>query len=173
LLFPASAAGSLVVKDGKVRGSTLIGESITEWDKHPEYFWGRPSGASSDATTKITYSSGSNYGPSNGALVDEVKARVEVLRKSGVTGPIPSDLVTKSASGLDPHLSLAGIEIQVPRVAQSRGLPGDEVRTLVREHAEGSTLGFLGEPRVNVLTLNLALDAKAKPQGEVQASELK
>src|SRR5689334_2728377 len=110
LLFPGDAAGNLIVKDGKVLGSALIGQSIMEWDKHPEYFWGRPSGASSDATTKITYSSGSNYGPSNAALIDEVKARVEVLRKSGVTGPIPSDLVTKSASGLDPYLSLAGTE---------------------------------------------------------------
>ena len=161
LLFKERANGSLVKRDGKVVGSSLIGQTIAEGAAHPEYLWGRPSGASNDASTNVTDSSGSNYGPLNASLDDEVKARVEVLRASGVTGPIPVDLVTKSASGLDPHISPAAAAIQVPRIAKVRGIPEDVVRALIRDDTEGRTLGFLGERRVNVLLVNLALDAKA------------
>ena len=160
LFFKDKANGSLVTnKDGKVVGSSLIGQSISDWAAHPDYFWGRPSAASNDASG-LTISSGSNYGPTNAALADEVKARVELLRASGVTGPIPADLVTKSASGLDPHLSPAAIEIQIPRVAAARGATVDAVKMLVSAATEDSTYGLFGEPRVNVLMLNLALDAK-------------
>ena len=114
-----------------------------------------------DAATGITYSSGSNYGPSSGVLLDEVKARVAILRASGVSAEIPVDLVTKSASGLDPHLSPAAIEVQVPRIAAIRGLPASKVRELVAAHTEQSSFGFVGEPRVNVLLLNLDLDQRA------------
>lgn len=161
LLFKGKANGSLVTRNGAVVGSSLIGQTLSDDAAHPEYLWGRPSGASNDATLGVTYSSGSNYGPLNASLEDEVKARVEVLRATGVTGPIPVDLVTKSASGLDPHVSLAAADIQVPRVAKARNLPEDAVRALIRDNTEGQTLGLLGEPRVNVLLVNLALDAKA------------
>jgi K+-transporting ATPase ATPase C chain len=161
IFFKEKANGSLVTKNGKVVGSTLIGQSIADWAANPQYFWGRPSAASNDATTGITYSSGSNYGPTNPALADEVKARIEILRASGVTGPIPADLVTKSASGLDPHLSPRAVEIQIPRVAATRGISIDVVRSLVAASTEPSTYGLFGEPRVNVLKLNLALDEKA------------
>ena len=161
LLFSRQANGSVVTQDGKVRGSALIGQTFTDPTQWPEYFWGRPSGASVDAATSVTYSSGSNYGPLNPALQDEVKARVDALRATGVTGPIPIDLVTKSGSGLDPHVSPAAADVQVPRVAKARGLSEPDVRALVAQATEGSTFGFLGEPRVNVLLLNLALDARA------------
>lgn len=160
-LFKEQANGSLVVKDGKVLGSSLIGQSVADWASHPEYVWGRASAASNDAATTITYSSGSNYGPMNGALLDEVKARVALLRASGVSGDIPADLVTKSASGLDPHISPASAALQVPRIAKTRQLSESAVRELIANHTEPSALGFMGEPRVNVLLVNLDLDAQA------------
>lgn len=160
LAFPREANGSLVVQNGMVRGSELLGQTFADPSAYPEYFWGRPSAASADANSGVTGSSGSNYGPLNPALKDEVEARVKALRDTGVTGPIPIDLVTKSASGLDPHISPAAADIQVPRIAKARGLAEAEVRSLVQANTEGSTLGFIGEPRINVLKLNLALDAK-------------
>ncbi len=160
-LFPRQAGGSLVVEGGRVRGSSLLGQTFADNAAHPEYFWGRPSAASPDGATGVTYSSGSNHGPSNPALHDEVRARVAALRATGVTGPIPVDLVTKSASGLDPHVSPAAAEVQVPRVARARGMAEAELRALVAAHTEGPTLAVLGEARVNVLELNLALDARA------------
>ena len=161
VLFADKANGSLVVRDGKVRGSEIIGQSVADWAAHPEYLWGRASAASNDAATGITYSSGSNYGPMNGALLDEVKARVALLQGSGVTGPIPGDLVTKSASGLDPHISPASAEVQVARLARTRKVSEAKVRETISSHTEQSTLGFMGEPRVNVLLVNLDLDALA------------
>lgn len=158
-LFPRQANGSLIEEGGRVRGSALIGQTFADNAAHPEYFWGRPSAASVDGATGVTYSSGSNYGPLHPSLRDEVRARVAALRATGVTGPIPVDLVTKSASGLDPHISPAAAEVQVPRVARARSMPEARVRSLVAAHTEGSTLAVLGEPRVNVLALNLALDA--------------
>ncbi len=157
--FPRQANGSLIEQGGRVRGSSLLGQTFADNAAHPEYFWGRPSGASVDSATGVVYSSGSNYGPLNPALHDEVRARVEALRATGVTGPIPVDLVTKSGSGLDPHVSPAAALIQVPRVARARSMSEAAVRALVAAHTAGSTLGLLGEPRVNVLELNLALDA--------------
>jgi len=161
VLFREQANGSLVLKGDKVVGSAIIGQSVSDWAAHPEYVWGRPSAASNDAATNITYSSGSNYGPMNAALLDEVKARVALLRASGVSGTIPADLVTKSASGLDPHISPAAAELQVPRIASTRKIAESKVEALIASHTEPSTLGFLGEPRVNVLLLNLDLDAQA------------
>jgi K+-transporting ATPase ATPase C chain len=162
VLFKHQADGSLIEEGGKVQGSTLIGQTLDRPMEHLEYFWGRPSAASVDSATGVLVSGGSNYGPLNPSLADDVKQRVAMLRATGVTGTIPVDLVTKSGSGLDPHISVAAAEIQIPRVAKARRLSEDDVRALVREHTEGSTLGFLGEPRVNVLELNLALDAKKK-----------
>jgi K+-transporting ATPase ATPase C chain len=165
VLFKDQANGSLLVQGGKLRGSSLIGQSIADWAAHPEYLWGRASAASNDAATGITYSSGSNYGPLNGALLDEVKARVALLRSSGVTGNIPVDLVTKSASGLDPHVSPASAELQIARIANARKFPESRVRDLIAKHTEQSTLGLLGEPRVNVLLVNLDLDQQAPYTG--------
>ncbi len=161
VLFREQANGSLLERNGKVVGSALIGQSVADWAAHPEYLWGRASAASNDAATGITYSSGSNYGPLNSALLDEVKARVALLRASGVNGPIPADLVTKSASGLDPHVSPASAELQVPRIANTRKVAESKVRELIASHTEPSSLGFLGEPRVNVLLVNLDLDSRA------------
>jgi potassium-transporting ATPase KdpC subunit len=161
VLFRDQANGSLVVRDGKVLGSAIIGQSVADWAAHPEYVWGRPSSASNDSSTNITYSSGSNYGPMNPTLLDEVKARVALLTASGVKGAIPADLVTKSASGLDPHISPAAAEIQVSRIADTRKVTETKVRELISNHTEQSSLGFLGEPRVNVLLVNLDLDAQA------------
>jgi K+-transporting ATPase ATPase C chain len=160
-LFKDQANGSLVMQNGKVVGSSIIGQSVADWAAHPEYVWGRPSAASNDAATNITYSSGSNYGPMNGAFLDEVKARVALLRGSGVNGPIPADLVTKSASGLDPHISPAAAALQVPRIASTRRIAETKVQELIASHTEQSTLAFMGEPRVNVLLVNLDLDAQA------------
>jgi K+-transporting ATPase ATPase C chain len=159
-MFPSQANGSLLVQNGVTRGSSLIGQTFGDNAAWPEYFWGRPSAASADPATGVLYSSGSNYGPLNPALKDEVEARVKALRDTGVRGPIPVDLVTKSASGLDPHLSPAAVELQIPRVAKARGMSEAELRLVVAEHDAAPTLGFMGERRVNVLTLNLALDAK-------------
>ncbi len=152
----AKANGSLIVKDGKTAGSSLIGQSFSD----PKYFWGRPS-----ATGPVPYnagaSSGSNLGPTNPALMDAVKARVQALRDvdPGNTALVPVDLVTASASGLDPHISPAAAEYQIARVARVRNLNPDAVRRLVTAHTDGRQFGILGEPRVNVLELNLVLDA--------------
>ena len=154
-LFPAQAAGSLLMQGGKPVGSALIGQNFSD----PKHFWGRPS-----ATSPMAYnagaSSGSNQGPLNPALVDAVKGRIEALRTAdpGNTTPVPVDLVTASASGLDPHISPAAAQYQVARIAKARNLPADKVKTLVDQQTEAPLLGFLGEPRVNVLRLNLALD---------------
>ena len=155
-LFPVQANGSLVVRDGKPIGSTLIGQNFSD----PKHFWGRPS-----ATAPMAYnaqaSAGSNLGPLNPALTDAVKARIEALRKAdpGNAAPVPVDLVTASASGLDPHISPAAALFQVGRVARAQKLPLDEVRALVEAHIERPLLGLIGEPRVNVLSLNLSLEA--------------
>jgi K+-transporting ATPase ATPase C chain len=162
VLFKHQADGSLIEEGGQVRGSSLIGQQLDRPMEHLEYFWGRPSAASVDSATGVLVSGGSNYGPLNPSLVDDVGQRVAMLRATGVTGTIPIDLVTKSASGVDPHISVEAAEIQVPRVAKARGVSEEDLRARVREHTEGATLGFIGEPRVNVLELNLALDAKKK-----------
>ena len=160
LAFPAQAGGSLVVKDGKAIGSTLIGQNFSD----PKYFWGRPS-ATGPYPYNAVASSGSNQGPLNPALTDAVKGRIEALRAADPTNkaPIPVDLVTASASGLDPDVSVAAVNYQVARVARTRGLAPDALQALVSAHAKGRTFGFLGEPRVNVLELNLALDALKTP----------
>jgi len=154
--FKDQANGSLIEKDGKVLGSRLIGQPFSD----PKYFWSRPS-----ATSPLPYnggsSSGSNQGPTNPALKEAVEGRVEALREAGgdPAKPVPVDLVTASGSGLDPHISPAAAEYQVARVARARNLPEDRVRELVQKHTQGRQLGFLGEPVVNVLTLNLTLDS--------------
>ena len=153
--FADQAAGSLVTRDGKVVGSALIGQTFTD----PKNFWGRPS-ATSPMSTNAGSSSGSNQGPTNPALADAVKGRITALRAAnpGNTMPVPVDLVTASASGLDPEISIAAAEYQVTRVAAARQLPVAKVAALVETQSQGRVLGFLGEPRVNVLALNLALD---------------
>lgn len=150
--FPHQANGSLIVIDGKTYGSELIGQQFD----NPEYFWGRPSAAGYDASA----SSGSNYGPLNPALLEMVQARMDALKAADPdnTLPIPVDLVTASASGLDPHISVAAALYQVHRVAAARGLDEAQVKSLVEKYTEGRQFGILGEPRVNVLLLNLALD---------------
>ncbi len=159
-VFPRQAKGSLILKDGKPVGSELIGQPFDD----PKYFWGRPS-----ATTPFPYnagsSTGSNQGPTNPDLQKAVKERVEALRTAdpGNLAPVPVDLVTASGSGLDPHISPAAALYQVPRVAEARGLDKGAVRQLVERHVEGRWLGILGEARVNVLPLNLALDGQRKP----------
>jgi K+-transporting ATPase ATPase C chain len=154
-LFPAQAAGSLVERDGKPVGSALIGQNFSD----PKHFWGRPS-ATSPMAYNAAASSGSNQGPLNPALTDAVKGRIEALRAAdpGNTAPVPVDLVTASASGLDPHISPAAARYQVARVAKARSLPADRVQALVDQQTQAPLLGLLGEPRVNVLRLNLALD---------------
>lgn len=155
VVFPRQANGSLIVRDGKVVGSMLIGQPFDD----PKYFWGRAS-ATSPFPYNAASSSGSNQGPTNPALHDAVKGRVEALRAvdPGNTALVPVDLVTASGSGLDPHISPAAALYQVSRVARIRRLDGDAVRRLVERHIERRQLGALGEPRVNVLGLNLALD---------------
>jgi len=155
LLFPVQAGGSILIRDGHAVGSTLIGQPFSD----PKYFWSRLS-----ATTPQPYngtgSTGSNLGPLNPALTDAVKSRIDALHAAdpGNTAPIPVDLVTASGSGLDPEISLAAAHYQVPRVARARQVSPEYVQRLVASHARGRVLGFLGEPRVNVLELNLALD---------------
>ncbi|MFZ1947233.1 MAG: potassium-transporting ATPase subunit KdpC [bacterium] len=153
--FGHKAAGSLLYHDGRVVGSSLIGQEFSQG----RYFWTRPS-ATGPAPYNAEASSGSNLGPSNPLLRQRVEARAEALRvlDPGNPGPIPVDLVTSSGSGLDPHISVAAAEYQVPRVARARDLPEAAVRELVRANSSGRTFGFLGEPVVNVLMLNLALD---------------
>ncbi len=153
--FPDKANGSLVTQDGKVVGSALIGQSFSD----PKHFWSRPS-ATSPMPYNAANSAGSNQGPLNPALADAVKARVAALRAAdpGNDKPVPVDLVTASASGLDPHISRAAADYQLARVAKARGMAEADVRRLVDAHTEWPWLGFLGEARVNVLALNLALD---------------
>lgn len=168
VLFPTQAQGSLIKKDGQIIGSSLIGQSFTE-DK---YFHGRPSATTTadpnDSTKTIpapynaANSSGSNLGPTSQALSDRVKGDVEKLQAENPTAKVPADLVTTSASGLDPDISPEGALFQVPRVAKARDMPEDAVRKLVNDHIDGRFVGLLGEPRVNVLALNMALDASAK-----------
>lgn len=156
LAFPDAANGSLVLRDGKPVGSALIGQAFSD----PKHFWSRPS-ATGPMPYNAANSSGSNLGPSSPALADAVKARIKALRTAdpGNTAPVPVDLVTASASGLDPHISRAAADYQVARVARVRSLPEDRVRALVDQHTEQPLLGFIGETRVHVLHLNLALDA--------------
>jgi len=161
VVFPAQANGSLMIQAGKAVGSELIGQPLDD----PKYFWGRLSATSPypynafNADT-LTGSSGSNYGPLNPALTDAVKARMEALKAADPANgqPVPVDLVTASGSGLDPHISVAAALYQVPRVARARGLSEEQVRALVAQNTEGRQFGLLGEPRVTVLKLNLALD---------------
>ena len=166
-IFPRQAQGSLIEKDGKVIGSALIGQEF----KEDKYFHGRPSATSApdpaDSTKTVpapynaANSGGSNLGPTSKALNDRVKQDVEKLRGENSSTPVPVDLVTTSGSGLDPDISPEGALFQVPRVAKARNMPEDRVRQLVTEHTEGRLAGLLGEPRVNVLALNLALDRAA------------
>ncbi len=155
-VFPSQSQGSLVVKDGTVVGSALIGQPFDD----PKYFWSRPS-ATNPFGNNAGASSGSNLSPTNPDLVKAVQGRVDALRVAdpGNTAPVPVDLVTASGSGLDPHISPAAALYQAPRVAKARKLPPETVRELVERHIEGRFLGFLGEPRVNLLALNMALDA--------------
>ena len=155
LAFPDQAGGSLIVRDGKPVGSSLIGQNFND----PKYFWSRPS-ATSPMPYNAANSGGSNLGPLNPALIDAVKGRVEALKAAdpGNTLPVPGDLVTASASGLDPHISVAAARYQVARVAKARGLAAAAVQAQVDGHIEAQLFGMLGEPRINVLALNLALD---------------
>jgi potassium-transporting ATPase KdpC subunit len=167
VIFPSRSQGSLVEKDGKVVGSELIGQVFSK----DEYFHGRPSATVApdpndptknvDAPYNAANSGGSNLGPTNRALIERVKGEVGKLKEENSSMPVPIDLVTTSGSGLDPHISPAAALFQVPRVAKARNMPENRVRQLVEEQTEGRFLGLLGEPRVNVLALNLALDRAA------------
>jgi K+-transporting ATPase ATPase C chain len=163
VLFPERANGSIIVRYGQPVGSALIGQSFDD----PQYFWGRLSATSPAPYTafnaeKLTGSSGSNYGPLNPALLEAAQGRIKALREAdpGNTMPIPVDLATASGSGLDPHISPAAAAYQVGRVARARGMSEAAVRQVVAQHTEGRALGLLGEPRVNVLAVNLALDQR-------------
>jgi potassium-transporting ATPase KdpC subunit len=155
LLFPHQANGSLITKDNRVIGSELIGQNFSR----PEYFQGRPSAAGSDGYDP-TASGGSNYGPTNQKLIDRVKASVDKFHKENpdYNGPLPADLLTASGSGLDPDISPASAQAEAPRVAKARGISVDQINQLVAQYTKSADLGLLGEPRVNVLKLNLALD---------------
>ena len=157
LAFPNQANGSLIVVDGQAVGSTLIGQSFSQ----PKYFWGRLSAAGADGYDGNA-SAGSNLGPTNQDLIDRVTKQVDEWRAANGDAPIPADLVTTSASGLDSDISPAGAEYQIARVAKARGLSEDEVRAAVARHTESPILGFLGEARVHVLELNLDLDGALK-----------
>jgi K+-transporting ATPase ATPase C chain len=163
VVFPGQANGSLIVRNGQPVGSTLIGQPFDD----PKYFWSRLSATGPAAYTafnadKLTGSSGSNYGPLNPALLDAVQGRIKALQEADPTNtaPIPVDLVTASGSGLDPHISPAAAAYQVSRVARARGLSEAAVRQVVAQYTKGRTFGLLGEPRVNVLQVNLALDQR-------------
>ena len=158
VLFPSRANGQLIERNGKIVGSRIIGQSFTE----PRYFHSRPSSAGTGYDP--TSSSGSNLGPTNKLLIERVTSDVQKLQTENPNVPVPVDLVTASGSGLDPDVSRAAAEFQIPRVAHSRGMKEDDVRTLVRKHTERRDLGFLGEPRVNVLELNLDLDSLRTPR---------
>jgi potassium-transporting ATPase KdpC subunit len=155
LAFTDQVNGSLIVRDGKTVGSSLIGQAFSS----PKYFWGRPS-ATGPVPNNARASSGSNLGPLNPALMDAVKGRIDALKAADPANnaPIPVDLVTASASGLDPHISVAAALYQLPRIARERQLSVDAIRTLIDQNTEAQYFGFFGEPRVNVLELNLALD---------------
>ena len=158
-IFPYQANGSIILRQGKPVGSELIGQDFDE----AHYFWGRPS-VTEKFPNNAASSSGSNLGPTNKELLDTIGERVEKIRKAhpDQSGPVPVDLVTASASGLDPHISPAAAVYQIARVAKERGKTIEEIRDLVSAHTQSRTLGVFGEPRVHVLQLNLALDAKAK-----------
>jgi len=161
LLFPTQAGGSLIYKDGQAVGSSLIGQNFSD----PKYFHGRPSAAGAEGYD-ATSSSGSNLGPTNKKLIDSVAERVKTVRSDNdlrADALIPADLVTASGSGLDPHISPTSALLQAGRVARARNLPEKQVRNLIEDNIENRELGFLGEPRVNVLKLNFALDALTMP----------
>jgi K+-transporting ATPase ATPase C chain len=167
VMYPRQANGSLVVVDGKIVGSSVVGQAFSEG----RYFHGRPSATvgpdpkdptkTVDTPYNAANSSGSNLGPTSKVLVERVKGDTETRKRQNPAAKVPTDLVTASASGLDPHISPQSALFQVPRVAKARGMPEDRLRQLVNQYIEGRSLGFLGEPRVNVLALNMALDRQA------------
>jgi len=155
LIFPKEAGGSLLYDSGgNLTGSALIGQPFSD----PKYFWSRPSATSGYPYNPLA-SGGSNLGPTNKVLIEQISNRTELLKSSGIQAPVPSDLVEASASGLDPHISMQSVLVQIPRVSKARNLDEETLRQLVLEHVEERQFGFLGEQRINVLKLNLALDS--------------